>query len=497
MASLIQNARNFSNFLPFPITKPYNTVLAVDLKEEEHSHYIVEQAKSARTVVHADVVALIEDFLRCKRENGTDTEQFNYQMMESATNSGLLVTRFIRDRLVTKRPFVFCGQDDLTMMRNDTAQEPLAAHWDMVGKDSEGKLKMRDYLSYDEMALSALLSLSTQTCFINDGSRNNAGQKYDEESQPYQEEGVVIYLVGARFERLEHMDARHLLIQPDLTTEVNGYGREGVDGYDRKNLAPFARFYGQPVDIDTGVHYFPSYAEVTSLLNNENEDPQEQDIASEAHLNFINVIETDQGPIYLHAPLYRKRMRIMYETLFLEANARALEAQFSDESIQSAHVHVVAPGLGAWAINRSVQGKLIAEVILEALQTLPLPFISDVFLAWFEESAYEVEGLPSRLDEDVYIRGLKGNTIRVQFTKQAPATKLSEEKLLVATCAGDSNSLPGNIFWVKNLTASGDPAMASCSFVGEFLNPFVNPCVNNQIVKVKVSSTGLNVLSMS
>ena len=47
-------------------------------------------------------------------------------------------------------------------------------------------------------------------------------------------------------------------------------------------------------------------------------------------------------------------------------------------------------------------------------------------------------------------------------------------ELVVAMFAWDGNSYVGNEYWQGLLSASGDPAAASCSTIPELLNPDIN-----------------------
>ena len=80
--------------------------------------------------------------------------------------------------------------------------------WLRVGTSDEplnNFIKLQDYLSYDEMIPASLLDVSSPTFFINDGNRFNSGQP----GLPgtFQPRGVIVGLVGARFERKDRMDS--------------------------------------------------------------------------------------------------------------------------------------------------------------------------------------------------------------------------------------------------------------------------------------------------
>ena len=57
--------------------------------------------------------------------------------------------------------------------------------------------------------------------------------------------------------------------------------------------------------------------------------------------------------------------------------------------------------------------------------------------------------------------------------------------------AWDGNSYIGNEYWEGMLTASGDPAAASCSFIPELLNPDINPKISGHNLHVASLHSGV------
>lgn len=82
------------------------------------------------------------------------------------------------------------------MLRDGTLITNAASQWDRVGKDSERsneKLKLADYLSYDEIMLGSLLGVSSPSYFINKGDRRNHGVPGPPDS--FEPRGVIVGLV--------------------------------------------------------------------------------------------------------------------------------------------------------------------------------------------------------------------------------------------------------------------------------------------------------------
>jgi len=100
--------------------------------------------------------------------------------------------------------------------------ETFAGDFKTIGTESEQPpLILKDYLSYGEMQVSALLGVSVPTHFINKGDRKNRGIM----GKPgtYEKKGVYVGQVGTRLEN-DVMEWRHIVITPKQNTTKNGYG---------------------------------------------------------------------------------------------------------------------------------------------------------------------------------------------------------------------------------------------------------------------------------
>jgi len=84
-----------------------------------------------------------------------------------------------------------------------------------VGEDEEGEISMENYISYSEMQISALIAVSSPTFFINDGNRKNHGRIG--KIGTYEEFGIYVGLVGARFEKPGFMEYQHIIGTEELT----------------------------------------------------------------------------------------------------------------------------------------------------------------------------------------------------------------------------------------------------------------------------------------
>ncbi|MCE2983999.1 MAG: DUF4804 domain-containing protein, partial [Parachlamydia sp.] len=224
---LAANTMAFEARLPFPtqLNKIENLV-AQGLADKLD---IESQANATRPILHQKTVQLINDFLEIKRRDGTAIEQALYSEMTQE--------QFI-DRLLIKRPLVFHLNTDKYLLQ--TAEQG-SGGFEAIGKEGEAlPLTLQNYLSYDEMQISALLGVSTPTYFINSGKRYNRGLLSQED---YQKTGVYVGLVGARFERENLMEWQHMIVTPNQNTPENGYGEEAPSAYQKM----WANFYGYPL----------------------------------------------------------------------------------------------------------------------------------------------------------------------------------------------------------------------------------------------------------
>ena len=238
---------------------------------------VASDAKSTHIVVHPRFPKLVSAFLDYKRIHGSEYERRLYATM---TWEQLIA------RLFHKRPLTFMGPRDNTVLRNGTMLDSNAfEEWDCNGTDRQHlnkTLTLEDYLSYDEIMLSSLAGVSGPSFFINDGSRGNCAVP----GRPgtFEPRGIIVGLVGPRFERIDRMDSVHI-----LTPAAKSHQAPAIS-----NL--FQDFFGVARDRDTD----------------------------------FDVLT------------YKARIRITADVFLYEVNARAQEMG------KKARAYVVGLGLGVW-----------------------------------------------------------------------------------------------------------------------------------------------------
>ncbi|XP_066996323.2 uncharacterized protein [Anabrus simplex] len=425
----------------FGVQFPVQTVRSQNL--EVGSQILEDNANSAYPLVHECVLYLMSDFLDFKQKYGSKTERDLY------TDMGIV--DFVH-RLLNKRAVYFVSRWDcygLICGKNGSGG------WESVGKDYEiPPLVLRDCLSYDEMKLSALLSVSSRTVFVNDGNRTNSGVRRVHNVQP---SGVIVGLIGPRLEKVNVMEYQEMIVSGDQNLVENGYGAECSDEeckkYNEINLWRYiwARFYGVLPNL-------PTYDEVKKFINEPNMCKRFLKLNDDAYFDSL---------------IYEKRLAVSFETLLLEAEHRAKSAR------KKAFIHVVGIGLGVWSIDNR-QEKRFLNAFASCLKKLKgvLPNVSDVRFGWFKETTCGGVGNG----------GLLEGQFRVHFSMDPPHTLLygeHEGKLLVVSYAWDGNALPGNEFWCGDICSSGDPAAACSTQIAEIHNPHINP--------TKVSGKNLHV----
>ncbi len=419
----------FEDLLRRAETLPYNIPTETNRLRllADRRHEVEEHARGVRPILHAAVVPLLDAFLAYKRQHGSAVEQAAYADMDRA---GLV------DRLLARRPLVFVGGGDSYLLRDGGRSQ---GGFEEIGTDRERPpLTLARLQSYDEMALSALLGVSVPTHFINSGGRYNAARP--QEAGSFEPRGVYVGLVGARFERARRMEWRHMMVEPGQNVASQGYGPDADPAAPGAGLLrAWARFYG--------LEHFPLH------------DEARQGDAD----RFLRL----DGEQYLDVEVYRRRLRMSIEPFLADADQRARAAG------RRAYVHAVGLGLGVWSVHPR-QDALQVQVYSEVLARQCFEHIADLDFSWFSGA----ERCGAAGDGEVFGEG--GNQIRIHFSRRDPAALLegrNHGKLLVAMYAWDSNAFPGNEYWSGSLTASGDPAAASCSNIPELQNPDVNPMV--------------------
>ncbi len=421
-AQLAKNSVEFEKkYSSFPTQA--NRIQAIAGQDTTKQATIAQQARKTYPMVHARVTGLIESFLAYKLVYGTPIEKRVYKNMS--------MLEFV-NRLLEKRPLMFMTDKDQYILRNGAKG---FGGFEALGTAQEkAPLVLKDYISYDEMQVAALLGVSVPTYFINDGDRNNqAIPNY--KNKPYEPVGIYTGLVGARFEKPGLMEWQHMIVTPEQNIAANGYGSTASPANPRTQLLGiWEAFYGMKCATF---------------------EQAQQDTSG----RFAQISAT----AYLDTALYKKRLRMVIEPFLVDAHVRG------SSQGKKVYVHAVGLGLGVWQIS-PIQANLMLDVYAQIIQERNLSAISDIDFSWFPNASHG------------HGKSVLSNNknIAIHFSQRNPAAKLvghNAGKLLVAMYAWDGNAYPGNEYWMGALTASGDPAAACCSTIAELQNPLINPNV--------------------
>jgi hypothetical protein len=411
----------------FPIEFPVQSVRCCQLQSKISTKTLEKNINSVYPVIHEYALYLCSIFLAHQAKFGLRRDFYK----------NMSLVDFI-DRLLSKRAVMFMGSVDHYLLLNGKSG---SGNWENVGTPNETlPLVLDNCLSYDEIKLSALLSVSSHTYFINDGDRNNCGT-FEENRGKVEENGVIVGLIGPRLEKPRVMEYREIIKTKGQNTSLYGYGSCEVPSVQSE----FLKFYD---DVNA------TYDQLLDQMKSNND-------------RYLN-LGRDR---FFDKLMYQKRIALSIDTLLLEANERA-----KNENTK-AYVHVVGLGLGVWKISLE-QDKFFMDTFAERLEYLSgvLTHISDIRFAYIRHK------MAGRYENGDRVQG-----ITLHMENKNPQDKLTGEnegKLLVVSYPWDGNALPGNEFWGGSLNGSGDPAAAASSQVAELHNWHINRKVSARNLRV-------------
>ncbi|XP_030381829.1 uncharacterized protein LOC115629494 [Scaptodrosophila lebanonensis] len=407
----------------FPCKFPIDTCRVMSQPKDRWNN-IRHQVASAYPIIHERTLFLYLRFLEHKQKFGTAQELLVFKNMS--------LVDFVQ-RLLSKRCVSFMSSNDAFELLDGSRGSD---GFENIGTPTEKPpLVIQNVLSYDEIKLSALLYVSSHSEFINNGSRNNVGAVVLDKST-IEREGVIMGLIGGRFERPNVMEWQDIMITPEQNVRATGYGasnrRTRADDY----RSIWREFYEEPQDF--------CFDQV--VVDNRRFSHTQKDFI------FDNVV-------------MKKRYAITFDTLLLECEARAVAAG------KPAYVHIVGYGLGVWKETEQ-QTNIFLETFEERLRVLAkrLSHIGSVHFSWFHLSKWGGLEDQTLIPTTTHPNG----GILVRFSNRNPADKLPENMLPIVTYAWDANALPGNEFWIGSLSGSGDPAAACSTLITELHNPHIN-----------------------
>lgn len=162
------------------------------------------------------------------------------------------------------------------------------------------------------------MSVSSHSEFLNDGNRENVGV-IEHDKKKIETEGLVVGIIGGRFEHPDVMEWQDILITRTQNTIENGYG---------------SRNEGYTLTTDKQRDYRGIWRQFY-----EEDDFLYKDVINKDCPRFI---KNSQSTHIFDNVLMKKRYALSFDTLLLESEARAAKI------CKQAYIHVVGIGLGVW-----------------------------------------------------------------------------------------------------------------------------------------------------
>ncbi|XP_022921141.2 uncharacterized protein [Onthophagus taurus] len=428
----------------FPISFPILSAKCESLKKIVSGEFLERNIQSVYPIIHEKILILYTNFLCHKRKFGSKVEKEVYKDMTVVD---------LVDRLLKKRAICFVGVMDAWKLRDGKEG---VGDWEAIGTDDETILQLKDYLSYDEIKLSAFLSVSSYTYFINDGSRQNRGI-LEEDRTKVEDEGIIMGLIGARLVKRNIMEYQDIVIDKEQNIVKNGYGSTSAASI---NLM-YSEFYNK-INM--------TYSE---FLN------------SEHNIDYIN-FKWLQNDDYFDNLTFSKRISLTLDTFLLEANTRAKKY-----INKFAYVHLVGIGLGVW-MKSTHQLDVFTRTVSQRIISLGthLNNISDVDLSYIQ--AISCGNYNS--GDKIPIEGHPNGGINIYLTKNRPHTRLKNihaGKLRVVSYAWDANAFPGNEYWSGSLQSTSGAAAACSTQVTELHNPYINKMLCGANLHIATAEDGV------
>ena len=165
---------------------------------------------------------------------------------------------------------------------------------------------------------------------------------------------------------------------------------------------------------------------------------------------------------YLDKIMYRKRLTTILEMFLFDCDYRAKCVN------KKAYIHIVGLGLGVWALNgyKITQYNIFVDIMKDIILNTDLLNISCINFSHFKGDCIKIFNNKKNI-----------NNIDIIFDKRNISDILSGkyiDNLLCGMFAWDGNSFVGNEYYQGMLSASGDPAAASCSTLPYIQNPLIN-----------------------